>query len=150
MDAAHEAAYEAAHESAHESAHAGGQGHAPPACSACGPEEPGEFGEAALDAAGAWFPPPPPSRTKWTRCVLHPVLIGHAASLGRFEGWTAREEAKGMGGAKWASTLAAAAAQGEDNWQDICAKVCRGPRAPRPPPPLPPVLIGHVSSIPPY
>ena len=66
-----------------------------------------------------------------------------------------------MGGAKWASTLAAAAAQGEDNWQDICAKVCRVPRAPRPPPPSPsrtnwtrfvhpPVLIGHVSSIPPY
>ena len=25
--------------------------------------------------------PPPPSRTKWTRRVLHPVLIGHAASL---------------------------------------------------------------------
>ena len=24
---------------------------------------------------------PPPSRTKWTRCVPHPVLIGHAASL---------------------------------------------------------------------
>ena len=30
------------------------------------------------------FPPPPPSpapRTKWTRRVPHPVLIGHAASL---------------------------------------------------------------------
>jgi hypothetical protein len=26
-------------------------------------------------------PNPPPPRTKWTRCVLHPVLIGHAASL---------------------------------------------------------------------
>ena len=26
-------------------------------------------------------PPPPPSRTKWTRRVPHPVLIGHAASL---------------------------------------------------------------------
>ena len=25
--------------------------------------------------------PPPPSRTKWTRRVPHPVLIGHAASL---------------------------------------------------------------------
>jgi hypothetical protein len=24
--------------------------------------------------------PPPPSRTKWTRFVPHPVLIGHAAS----------------------------------------------------------------------
>ena len=27
------------------------------------------------------LPPPPPSRTKWTRRVPHPVLIGHAASL---------------------------------------------------------------------
>ena len=26
-------------------------------------------------------PPPPPPRTKWTRRVSHPVLIGHAASL---------------------------------------------------------------------
>ena len=26
-------------------------------------------------------PPPPPPGTKWTRCVPHPVLIGHAASL---------------------------------------------------------------------
>ena len=29
-------------------------------------------------------PPPPPPRTKWTRRVPHPVLIGHAASLGRY------------------------------------------------------------------
>jgi hypothetical protein len=29
--------------------------------------------------AGAGKPPPP--RTKWTRRVPHPVLIGHAASL---------------------------------------------------------------------
>ena len=27
------------------------------------------------------LPPPPPRRTKWTRRVRHPVLIGHAASL---------------------------------------------------------------------
>ena len=26
-------------------------------------------------------PPPPAPRTKWTRRVPHPVLIGHAASL---------------------------------------------------------------------
>ena len=31
---------------------------------------------------GAPPPPPhPPPRTKWTRRVPHPVLIGHAASL---------------------------------------------------------------------
>ena len=29
-------------------------------------------------------PPPPPPRTKWTRRVPHPVLIGHTASLGRW------------------------------------------------------------------
>jgi len=32
-------------------------------------------------AAFAQVDPPPPSRTKWTRRVPHPVLIGHAASL---------------------------------------------------------------------
>jgi hypothetical protein len=30
---------------------------------------------------GAARRPPPPPRTKWTRRVPHPVLIGHAASL---------------------------------------------------------------------
>ena len=37
-----------------------------------------------LDVRAADFKekmPPPPSRTKWTRRVPHPVLIGHAASL---------------------------------------------------------------------
>ena len=29
-------------------------------------------------------PPPPPPRTKWTRRVPHPVLIGHAASLTQY------------------------------------------------------------------
>ena len=31
-------------------------------------------------------PPPPPPRTKWTRRVPHPVLIGHAASLSQVWG----------------------------------------------------------------
>ena len=36
-------------------------------------------------------PPPPPSpRTKWTRRVPHPVLIGHAASLTPYESDTPR------------------------------------------------------------
>ena len=34
---------------------------------------------AAGGSGGA--PPPLPPRTKWTRRVPHPVLIGHAASL---------------------------------------------------------------------
>jgi hypothetical protein len=37
--------------------------------------------------------PPPPSRTKWTRRVPHPVLIGHAASLSQAR-LRAREEAR--------------------------------------------------------
>jgi hypothetical protein len=32
-------------------------------------------------AAQAAYEPPLPPRTKWTRRVLHPVLIGHTASL---------------------------------------------------------------------
>jgi len=37
-------------------------------------------GEDAPGAATPGLPPPPPPpRTKWTRLVPHPVLIGHAA-----------------------------------------------------------------------
>ena len=35
----------------------------------------------AACVSGNAGPPPPPPRTKWTRRVPHPVLIGHAASL---------------------------------------------------------------------
>ena len=41
-------------------------------------------GGGMLKAAGGddlWVALPPPPRTKWTRRVPHPVLIGHAASL---------------------------------------------------------------------
>ena len=46
-------------------------------------------------------PPPPPLRTKWTRRVPHPVLIGHAASLlgggqdGQVDGRGRRQEGRG-------------------------------------------------------
>ena len=40
---------------------------------------PGLLMTASNEACGP--PPPPPPRTKWTRRVPHPVLIGHAASL---------------------------------------------------------------------
>ena len=42
--------------------------------------------EWARTAAVLFVPPPPPPlpRTKWTRRVPHPVLIGHAASLTRY------------------------------------------------------------------
>jgi hypothetical protein len=38
-------------------------------------------GSVVVSAAPVSRPPPPPSRTKWTRRVPQPVLIGHAASL---------------------------------------------------------------------
>ena len=38
-------------------------------------------GIASVDDARAVVRAPPPPRTKWTRRVPHPVLIGHAASL---------------------------------------------------------------------
>jgi hypothetical protein len=48
-------------------------------CESGGPEE--DFVNSGLGSAQVAQPPPPPSRTKWTRRVPHPVLIGHAASL---------------------------------------------------------------------
>ena len=41
-------------------------------------------------------PPPPPPRTKWTRSVPHPVLIGHAALPAGRGG----EQVQGRGGAE--------------------------------------------------
>jgi len=43
----------------------------------------GTDGADGADGADGGAPLPPPPRTKWTRRVLHPVLIGHAASSGR-------------------------------------------------------------------
>jgi len=51
-------------------------------------------------------PPPPAPRTKWTRRVPHPVLIGHAASLTKtneMQGWedmAAGAEGRGRGSAR--------------------------------------------------
>jgi hypothetical protein len=41
----------------------------------------GGGGNNATGLSSCVVPPPPPPRTKWTRRVPHPVLIGHAASL---------------------------------------------------------------------
>ena len=43
--------------------------------------ERGAFWEAAFSDGVPSPPPPPPPRTKWTRRVPHPVLIGHAVCL---------------------------------------------------------------------
>jgi len=40
------------------------------------------FHAASCGAAGGDVSVPPPSRTKWTRRVPHPVLIGHAGAAG--------------------------------------------------------------------
>ena len=77
--------------------------------------------------------PPPFSRTKWTRRVPRPVLIGHVASLTT---GGADYAGPGAGGPSWAFLAA------------VCGTV------PPPPPPFPPrtkwtrrvphpVLIGH-------
>jgi len=52
------------------------EGASPLGGSAGAPAAPGALG---VDAPAVLSPPPP--RTKWTRRVPHPVLIGHAASL---------------------------------------------------------------------
>ena len=54
--------------------------------------------------------PPPPSRTKWTRRVPHPVLIGHAASLTQVGGGR-RTPGGGAGPAERESVLAAPGAR---------------------------------------
>jgi len=59
--------------------HAGAEGAAPG--SGAGDEEGAGDDDDADAGAGEPPSPPPPSRTKWTRRVPHPVLIGHAASL---------------------------------------------------------------------
>ena len=51
-----------------------------------------ELLSAAVPSPGRAAPPPPPSppRSKWTRRVPHPVLIGHAASLTPYQSDTPR------------------------------------------------------------
>ena len=56
--------------------------HVAPLSAAAPPAVPSAAALAGLEfPAGYATPSPPPSRTKWTRRVPHPVLIGHAASL---------------------------------------------------------------------
>jgi len=100
---------------------------------------------ASADGTAGGCPPPPPPRTKWTRRVPHPVLIGHAASLSQV---ALTEGGRGCG------TSSPPARR--SHWSH---SRCRPPRYRRRsrrarvravPPPLPPVQSGHVSSIPPY
>jgi hypothetical protein len=44
----------------------------------------GKCPKGSVHQGALYAPPPPAPRTKWTRRVPHPVLIGHAASLGRY------------------------------------------------------------------
>ena len=102
------------------------------------PAAAGAAGAAGAAAAGG-RPPPPPPRTKWTRRVPHPVLIGHAASLTRTDGGrAARLELHAAPPREVDATAALVGALGSPG---AAAQV---------PSPLPPVLTGHVSSLLPY
>ena len=126
---------------------------------------------AAIAAAREPPPPPPPPRTKWTRRVPHPVLIGHAASL--TPPAAAAAATRDRAGPCVVAHLLLSAVN-----RDLLGRRpalpphtgppqlrCTGPpqlrcsaRRPRvvarvtppPPPPLPLVLSGHAASLTPY
>jgi hypothetical protein len=77
---------------------------------------------------GTELPPPPPPRTKWTRRVPHPVLIGHAASIWGGRGGKGEEEED----RKTTSSPCASTSGGGDlePMADYCAGVARA-RNPR-------------------
>ena len=96
--------------------------------------------------------PPPPPRTKWTRRVPHPVLIGHAASLtSNVEIALAALRARPGMSSRWLwAGPRVVAGEAEAIW-GLLADV-HGEFAPgEPPPPTPPlVLSGHAVSLTPY
>ena len=99
-------------------------------------------------------PPPPPSRTKWTRLVHPSVLIGHVPPLrapgalrrrrgAQATGKRPARRSRRAGGAQASLSVRARVDRRVDDVR--CSDACRPT-----PPPLPPVQSGHVSSIPPY
>ena len=108
-------------------------------------------------------PPPPPSpRTKWTRRVPHPVLIGHAAPLSQVRragraGRVRRLRRKRLGlcvggwrGAARAPECDARAHRSAATAPQHLAPAQRGVPRRRVPPPPPLVLSGHAVSLTPY
>jgi hypothetical protein len=122
-------------------------------------------------------PPPPPPRTKWTRRIPHPVLIGHAASLSQVFADTTDAVQRGgcTGGRKatdvriespgravWVGRGRAEQARGALFGPDPSGvAVTMTARRFVAPPPFPPrtkwtrrvphpVLIGHAASLTPY
>ena len=107
-------------------------------------------------------PPPPPFRTKWTRRVLHPVLIGHAAESRRRAGGGRADRARGHG--VGCAAVARRGARGGFRGRQLLLAlrgVRRRAQVPARPPPPPfrtnrtrrvphPVLIGHAASLTPY
>jgi len=104
---------------------------------------------------GLEAPPPPSPRTKWTRRVPHPVLIGHASSLRGCAccAGCSRPRASCRASARRSGRpRRAARRRTRGGGPALTARrgcLSRATRSP-PPPPLPPVQSGHVSSIPPY
>ena len=90
--------------------------------------------------------PPPPSRTKWTRRVPHPVLTGHEAGAGGPVDAPAGVDRPRQDAAP--ARLLHDGRRGGDSPPDAQA-AHEGVGQGGAPPPLPPVS-GHVSSIPPY
>ena len=101
---------------------------------------------------------PPPSRTKWTRRVPHPVLIGHAASLARCAATEPTCSSSPSRSRRSVSRPSPAGATAASWWSAArAAPSASASSKVTPPPPLPsrtdwthlvppPVLTGHVSS----
>ena len=99
----------------------------------------------------------PPPRTKWTRRVPHPVLIGHAASLSQVgrrcagrQGLCVRGRRVGVGvGRVMHDATGRRGGAGRDCLRKGAGRRRQGVCGVLPPPPSP-VLIEHVSSLTPY
>jgi hypothetical protein len=69
-------------------------------------------------------PPLPPPRTKWTRRVPHPVLIGHAASLTPYRGCL-RDSTRCQACGRSRSRATASATRARRCWRTRCAPARR-------------------------
>ena len=97
--------------------------------------------------AGRCAPPPP--RTKWTRRVPHPVLIGHAASLSQTVVRDAAQRGLRAHDAKRPGLLHTHS-RDLGGLGGVAALAASDQAAASSPPPPPLVLSGHAASLTPY